>query len=136
MMLLCVCWYGARPLSLSHTQKMMAERRAPVDHASVHRWAIKMLPVLAAGLRRRKRPVGVSWRMDESYIKLPGQWKYLYRAGDTIDHRHDAHDQEEATRLLRRPSFVRNRPPLVPRILSASRPLGRAEPHALSATEP
>ena len=50
---------------------------------------MKILPVLAAVFRRRKRPVGVSWRMDETYIKVAGQWKYLYRAadrdGDTID---------------------------------------------------
>jgi putative transposase len=50
---------------------------------------MKMLPVLAAAFRRRKRPVGSSWRMDETYIKVAGQWKYLYRAvdrdGDTVD---------------------------------------------------
>ena len=67
----------------------MAERGVAVDHATVHRWAIKILPVLAAVFRRRKRPVGVSWRMDETYIKVAGQWKYLYQAvdrdGDTID---------------------------------------------------
>jgi putative transposase len=55
----------------------------------LHRWSIKMLPVLAAMFRRRKRPVGRSWRMDETYVKLSGQWKYLYRAvdrdGDTVD---------------------------------------------------
>ena len=47
------------------------------------------MPVLAVVLRRRKRPVGMSWRMDETYILVCGQWKYLYRAvdraGDTID---------------------------------------------------
>ena len=50
---------------------------------------MKMLPVLAAAFRRRKRPVGLSWRMDETYVKVAGQWKYLYRAvdrdGDTVD---------------------------------------------------
>src|SRR5450830_721225 len=68
---------------------MMQERGVFVDHATVHRWAIKMLPMLAAVFRRRKRPVGRSWRMDETYIKVAGQWKYLYRAvdraGDTVD---------------------------------------------------
>ena len=65
------------------------ERGVFVDHVTVHRWAIKVLPVLAAVFRRRKRPVGRSWRMDETYIKVSGQWKYLYRAvdrdGDTVD---------------------------------------------------
>ncbi len=50
---------------------------------------MKMLPVLAAAFCWRKRPVGRSWRMDETYVKVGGQWKYLYRAvdrdGDTID---------------------------------------------------
>ena len=89
VMLTCVRWYVAYPLSLRHIQEMMRERGVFVDHATVHRWAIKMLPVLAAVFRRRKHPVGPSWRMDETYIKVSGQWKYLYRAvdraGDTVD---------------------------------------------------
>ena len=67
----------------------MAERGVFVDHSTVHRWSMKMLPVLAAALRRRKRSVGRSWRMDETYVKVGGLWKYLYRAvdrdGDTVD---------------------------------------------------
>jgi transposase-like protein len=79
----------AYPLSLRHVEELMAERGVDVDHATVHRWALRMLPVLATIFRRRKRPVGRSWRMDETYIKVSGQWKYLYRAvdrdGDTVD---------------------------------------------------
>ena len=89
VMLVCVRWYAAYPLSLRHIEEMMPERGVCVDHATVHRWSIKILPVRAAVFRRRKRPVGMSWRMDETYIKLGGQWKYLYRAvdraGATID---------------------------------------------------
>ncbi|GAC1359740.1 MAG: IS6 family transposase [Variovorax sp.] len=89
VMLTCARWYAAYPLSLRHIEEMMDERGVFVDHATVHRWAMKILPVLAAVFRRRKRPVGASWRMDETYIKVAGQWKYLYRAvdrdGDTID---------------------------------------------------
>jgi len=82
VMLTCVRWYVAYPLSLRHLEEMMAERGVFVDHATVHRWAIKIVPVLATVFRRRKRPVGKSWRMDETYIKVHGQWKYLYRAVD------------------------------------------------------
>ena len=89
VMLVCARWYAAYPLSLRHIEEMMQERGVFVDHATVHRWALKILPVLALVFRRRKRPVGTSWRMDETYIKVAGQWKYLYRAvdkvGDTVD---------------------------------------------------
>ena len=86
VMLVCVRWYSAYPLSFRHIEEMMAERGVLVDHATVHRWAIKILPVLAAVFRRRKRPVGTSWRMDETYIKVAGRWKYLYRAVDRDGH--------------------------------------------------
>ena len=102
VMLVCVRWYAAYPLSLRHIEEMMAERGVFVDHATVHRWSIKILPVLAAVLRRRKRPVGISWRMDETYIKVAGQWKYLYRAvdrtGATIDFVLRAHRDLAAAR--------------------------------------
>ena len=75
MMLVCVRWYAAYPLSLRHIEEMMAERGVFVDHATVHRWSIKILQVMAAVFRRRKRPVGMSWRMDETYIKVGGQEK-------------------------------------------------------------
>ena len=89
VMLVCARWYAAYPLSLRHIEEMMQERGIFVDHATVHRWSLKILPILALVFRRRKRPVGTSWRMDETYIKVAGQWKYLYRAvdktGDTVD---------------------------------------------------
>jgi putative transposase len=85
---------------------MMAERGVFVDHATVHRWAIKILPILAAVSRRRKRPVGTSWRMDETYIKVGGEWKYLYRtvdrAGDTIDFLCAHRDYAAARRFFER----------------------------------
>src|SRR5450830_2185321 len=61
VMLTCVRWYVAYPLSLRNIEEMMQERGVFVDHVTVHRWAIKVLPVLAAVLRRRKRSVGRSW---------------------------------------------------------------------------
>src|SRR6516164_1392285 len=66
VILTCVRWYVAYPLSLRHLEEMMAERGIAVDHSTVHRWAIKLLPVLEKAFRRCKRPVGKSWRMDES----------------------------------------------------------------------
>ena len=89
VMLTCVRWYVAYRLSLRHIEEMMQERGVFVDHVTVHRWVIKVLPVVAAIFRTRKRPVGRSWRVEETCIKVAGQWKYLYRAvdraGDTVD---------------------------------------------------
>ena len=89
VMLVCVRWYAAYPLSFRHLEEMMHERGVFVDHSTVDRWALKILPVMALIFRRRKRPVGNSWRVDETYIKVAGKWKYLYRAvdrsGDTVD---------------------------------------------------
>ena len=90
MILVCVRWYAAYPLSCRHLEEMMEERGVSVDHSTVSRWAIRFLPLLEKIFRRKyKRPVGVSWRMDETYIKIKGTYKYLYRAvdkeGNTID---------------------------------------------------
>lgn len=67
----------------------MAERGIVVDHSTLHRWGIRLVPLLDEAFRRHKRPPGRRWRMDETYIKVKGQWKYLYRAvdssGQTID---------------------------------------------------
>ena len=60
IMLIWVRWYVADPLSLRHVEEMRQERGVFVDHSTVHRWALKILPVLAAVFRRRKRPVGLS----------------------------------------------------------------------------
>jgi putative transposase len=80
---------GLYPLSLRNLEEMMAEHGVLADHATVHRWPQKMLPVLAAVFHLRMLPVGASWRVDETYVLLGGQWKYLYRAvdklGQTVD---------------------------------------------------
>jgi transposase-like protein len=67
----------------------MAQRGIEVDHSTAHRCAIKRLPVLEKAFRRCKRPIGKSCRVDETYVKARGTWKYLYRAvdktGNTVD---------------------------------------------------
>ena len=93
-----------------------AELRA-YDHSTVHRWAIKLLPVLEKAFRRRKRPVGKSWRVDETYIKVKGQWKFLYRAvdkaGDTIDFLLRAHRDKAAAKRYFEKSIEQNGGPEV-----------------------
>ena len=67
----------------------MQERGVFVDHSTINRWAIRFLPLLEKVFRKFKRSAGSSWRIDETYIRINGQWKYLYRAidksGKTID---------------------------------------------------
>ncbi len=72
IMLTCVRWCVAYLLRLRQIEEMMHERGVFVDHTTIHRWALKILPVLAAAFRRRKRPVDTSWRMDETYVLVGG----------------------------------------------------------------
>jgi putative transposase len=60
----------AFPLSLRNLEEMMAERGSAVDHSTVHRWAINLLPVVEKAIRRCKRAVGKSGRMGETYVKV------------------------------------------------------------------
>ncbi len=76
----------AYPISYRQLEEMMAERGVEVDHSSLNRWVLKYTPLLEMAFRRRKRPVGTSWRLDEAYIRVKGQWKYLYRAVDRAGH--------------------------------------------------
>ena len=85
IMLVCVRWYAAYPLSLRNLEEMMAERGVLVDHATVHRWSLKMLPMLAKVFRRRKHPVGRSWRVDETYV-LVGAGKRKFASWRTRRH--------------------------------------------------
>lgn len=78
-----VRWYLAYVLSLRNLEEMMSERGIVVDHSTLHRWVIRLVPLLDKVFRRHKRTVGRRWRMDETYIRIKGQWKYLYRAVDT-----------------------------------------------------
>jgi len=85
-----VRWYLAYSLSYRDVEELALERGLKVDHATINRWVICYSPQLEEVFRKRyKRPVGISWRMDETYIKVKGQWVYLYRAvdkeGQTVD---------------------------------------------------
>ncbi len=67
----------------------MEERGADLDHSTVQKWVVHYAPQLELKFRKRKKSVGRSWKMDETYIKVNGKWVYLYRAvdkeGSTID---------------------------------------------------
>ena len=105
ILLMGVRWYVAYPLSYRHVEELLEERGVPIDHATIQRWVVKYSPLLEEAFHRRKRPVWVSWRMDETYIKVKGQWYYLYRAvdktGQTIDFLlTEQRDEQAAKRFL------------------------------------
>ena len=89
VILLCVRWYLAYGLSLRNLEEMMAERGLNIDHSTVHRWVVHFSPELLKRFNLRKRAVTGKWHVDETYIKVRGQWMYLYRAidnlGDTVE---------------------------------------------------
>jgi transposase-like protein len=100
-----VRWYLAYPLSTRHVEELMEERGVNVDHSTINRWVVKYSPQLEEEFHRRKRPVWVSWRLDETYIRVKGKWVYLYRAvdktGQTIDFLlTEKRDQKAAKRFL------------------------------------
>jgi putative transposase len=73
VILSCVRWYVAYPLSTRHVEELMEERGVRVDHSTINRWVVKYSPQLEEAFHRRKRPVWVSWRLDETYIKVKGE---------------------------------------------------------------
>lgn len=100
-----VRWYVAYPLSTRHVEELMQERGVSVDHSTINRWVVRYSPQLEQAFHRRKRPVWISWRMDETYIPVKGEWRYLYRAvdkhGQTIDFLlTEQRDEQAAKRFL------------------------------------
>lgn len=73
-----VRWYLAYSLSYRDVDELAQERSLKVDHSTINRWVIEYAPQLEEIFRRQhKRLVSSSWRMDETYIKVKGQWVYL-----------------------------------------------------------
>jgi putative transposase len=102
-----VRWYVAYPISYRQLEEMMQERGVEVDHSTLNRWVLKYVPLLDKQFRACKRLVGSSWRMDETYVRVKGAWKYLYRAvdkaGATVDFLLTARrDRKTALRFLRK----------------------------------
>ncbi|MBV8883515.1 MAG: IS6 family transposase [Chroococcidiopsidaceae cyanobacterium CP_BM_RX_35] len=107
IILLNVRWYCRYALSYRDLEEMMMERGIEVDHATINRWVLKSAPELDKRIRPHLHQTNDSWRVDETYIKIKGRWKYLYRAvdsqGKTLDFLLCAHrDATAAERFLRK----------------------------------
>ena len=104
---LAVRWYLRFGLSYRDVEELLAERGIEVDHVTVYRWVQRFAPEFAEAARARQHVVGDRWHVDETYLKVKGTWRYLFRAidqfGQVIDgylsHRRDA---KAARRFLER----------------------------------
>ena len=84
VILLNVRWYCRYALSYRDLEEMMQERGIDVDHSTLNRWVLKYAPELDKRIRPHLQPTNDSWRVDETYIQVKGEWKYLYRAVDSM----------------------------------------------------
>ena len=80
IILLNVRWYCRYPLSYRNLEEMMLERGLEVDHSTINRWVLDYAPELDRRCRPHLKSTNDSWRIDETYVKVKKQWKYLYRA--------------------------------------------------------
>ena len=79
---LAVRWYLRFGLSYRDVEEPLAERGVKVDHVSVFRWVQRFTPLLAEAARPCRHRVGDRWWVDETYVKVSGRWRYVYRAID------------------------------------------------------
>ena len=118
VILQAVRWYLSYALSYRDIEELLAERGVSVDHSTVARWVAKYAPQFEKAFRRTKRKPGDSWRLDEAYLEVRGEPKYLYRAvdtcGETVDFlltaKRDAH---AAYRFLRKACIQNGKPRVV-----------------------
>jgi transposase-like protein len=82
VIVLAVRWYLRFGLSYRDVEELLAERGIQVDHVTVYRWVQRFTPLLAEAARPCRDAVGNRWHVDETYVKVAGRWRYLYRAID------------------------------------------------------
>ena len=107
IILLCVRWYLKYALSYRNLEEIMMERGLSVDHTTIYRWVIAYAPEIEKRSRKHLNSTNDSWRVDETYVKVNGKWKYLYRAvdsdGNTLDFLLSAkRDKKAAKRFLKK----------------------------------
>src|ERR671929_1438528 len=117
IVLLVVRWRVRYKLSLRDLAEMFLERGFAFTHEAVREWEARFAPLVADTLRaKRKGQAGRSWHVDETYIRVGGVWKYLYRAidreGNLIDSMLSEHrDMEAAKRFFKDALEVAEQPP-------------------------
>jgi transposase-like protein len=136
VIVVAVRWYLRFGLSYRDVEELLAERGIEVDHVSVYRWVQRFTPLLADAARPCRHLVGDRWQVDETYVKVAGQWRYVYRAidqfGQVIDVFVSARrDADAADRFFKqaidstrvRPvEVITDRAPVYPAVLAALLP--------------
>ena len=139
VIVIAVRWYLRFGLSYRDVEELLAERGVEVDHVTVYRWVQRFTPLLAEAARPCRHAVGDRWLVDETYVKVAGRWRYLYRGidqfGQVIDvfvsPRRDARAAhqffERAVRTTRiRPvEVITDRAPTYPMVLDGLLPAAR-----------
>ena len=82
VIVLAVRWYLRFGLSYRDLEELLIERGVEVDHVTIDRWVLRFTPLLAEAARPCRHRVGDRWQVDETYVKVAGQWRYVYRAID------------------------------------------------------
>jgi IS6 family transposase len=82
IIVLAVRWYLRYGLSYRDLEELLAERGIEVDHVTVFRWLQRFTPLLADAARPCRHAIGNRWFADETYVKIAGTWRYVYRAVD------------------------------------------------------
>ena len=107
VILWAVRWYLQFPLSYRDLERMLAARGVEVDHTTMYRWVQRFAPELEKRTRRHLRPCRGPWHVDETYLRVDGEWRYLYRAVDGTGHTIDfllsaKRDKQAAKRFFRK----------------------------------
>ena len=107
VIVLAVRWYLRFALSYRDVEELLAERGIEVDHVTVYRWVLRFTPLLAEAARPCRHVVGDRWFVDETYVKVAGRWRYVYRAIDQPGQVIDVFVSPGATRGCPRRFFER-----------------------------
>jgi transposase, IS6 family len=82
VIMLAVRWYLRFGLSYRDLEELLAERGIEVDHVTLYRWVQRFTPLIVEAARPRRHAAGDRWFVDETYVKVAGRWRYVYRAID------------------------------------------------------
>ncbi len=82
VIVVAVRWYLRYGLSYRDVEELLTERGVEVDHVTIYRWVVRFTPLLADAARPCRHAVGDRWQVDETYVRVGGRWRYVYRAID------------------------------------------------------